>query len=244
MSACVTACLPSPRPPSMGARISPPTCPGGPPPRRHRGGLPSTSVPSSRCRRVAAARWDAAGTRPGPHSVVYLILSYRPRGGAGPGAYVVPTRGCCAPQLEQSTKVLDVRIHSPLCPSAVETHLGTVKGKFARTCAAMEAPADTQCTHALMRSCPCPAEVEYALHTLPLCHMAAFAVDVTATQRATWAAVGRCGPHAHVIRGVGAVHSAAERGQLRGCHCVRRGTSPTAGGHPSTASPGQLALLC
>jgi len=37
-----------------------------------------------------------------------------------------------------------------------------------------------------MRSCLGPAKVQYSLRTLPIRHMAAFAADVTATQRATW----------------------------------------------------------
>jgi len=69
------------------------------------------------------------------------------------------------------------------------THLGTLKGKFGRTCAAVAALADTQCAHALMRSCLGPAKVQYALRTLPLRHTAVFAADITATQRATWDAV-------------------------------------------------------
>jgi len=67
----------------------------------------------------------------------------------------------------------------------VVTHLGTLKGKFARTCAAVAALADTQCAHALMRSCLGPAKVQYALRTLPLRHTAVFAAVITATQRAT-----------------------------------------------------------
>jgi len=82
-----------------------------------------------------------------------------------------------------------VPIHSPLYHSPVGTHLGTLKGKFARTCAAMAALADTLCAHALMRSCLGPAKVQYALRTLPLRHTAVFAADITATQRATWDAV-------------------------------------------------------
>jgi len=54
-------------------------------------------------------------------------------------------------------------IHSPLYHASVGTHLGTLKGKFPRTCAAVAALADTQCAHALMRSCLGPAEVQYAL---------------------------------------------------------------------------------
>jgi len=64
-----------------------------------------------------------------------------------------------------------------------------VKGKFARTCAAVAALADTRCDHAVMRSCLGPAKVQYALRTLPLRHTAVFAADVTATQRATWDAL-------------------------------------------------------
>jgi len=67
--------------------------------------------------------------------------------------------------------------------------LGTLKGKFARTCAAVVALADTQCPHALMRSCLGPAKVLYGLRTLPLRHTAVFAADVTATQRANWCTV-------------------------------------------------------
>jgi len=62
--------------------------------------------------------------------------------------------------------------------------LGTLERKFARTCAAVAALADTQVTQALMRSCLGLAKVQYALRTLSLRHTAAFAADVTATQRA------------------------------------------------------------
>jgi len=55
-----------------------------------------------------------------------------------------------------------------LYPSPVGAHLGTLKGKFARTCAAVVALADTQSTHALMRSCLGPAKVQYAPRNLPL----------------------------------------------------------------------------
>jgi len=85
--------------------------------------------------------------------------------------------------------VLGVPIHSHLYHSPVGAHLGALEGKFARTCAAVAALADTQCEHALMRSCLGPAKVQYALRTLPLRHTAVFAADVTATQRATWDAV-------------------------------------------------------
>jgi len=40
-----------------------------------------------------------------------------------------------------------------------------------------------------MRSCLGPAKVQYALRTLSIRHTAAFAADVTSTQRATWDAV-------------------------------------------------------
>jgi len=87
--------------------------------------------------------------------------------------------------MEGGTEVLGVPIHSPLYPSPERTHLGTLKGKFARTCAAVAALADTQSAHALMRSCLGPAKVQYALRTLPIHHTA----DVTVTQQATWDAV-------------------------------------------------------
>jgi len=82
--------------------------------------------------------------------------------------------------------VLGVPIHSPLYLAPVGTHLGTLKGKFARTCAALAALVDTQCAHALMRSGLGPEKVQYALRTLPLCHTAVLVADVTAPQRATW----------------------------------------------------------
>jgi len=88
--------------------------------------------------------------------------------------------------LEGGTEVLGVPIHSPLYPSPVGTHLGTLNAKFARTCAAVAALPETQCAHALIRSCLGPAKVRYALRTLPLRHTAVFAADITATQRATW----------------------------------------------------------
>jgi len=86
-------------------------------------------------------------------------------------------------------EVLGVPIHSPLYHAPVGAHLGALKGKFARTCAAVAALADTQCVHALMRSCLGPPKVQYALRTQPLRHTAVFAADVTATKRATWDAV-------------------------------------------------------
>jgi len=91
--------------------------------------------------------------------------------------------------LERGTELLGVPIHAPLYPSPLGAHLGALKGKFARTCAAVAALADTQCAHSLMRSCLGPGKVQYALRTLPIRHTAAFAADVTATQRATWDAV-------------------------------------------------------
>jgi len=62
-------------------------------------------------------------------------------------------------------------------------------GKFAHTCAAVAAVTDTQSAHALIRSCLGPAKVKYAHRTLPVRHTAAFAADVTATQRARLDAV-------------------------------------------------------
>jgi len=99
----------------------------------------------------------------------------------GPG--LVPAASPLAPatrlHLEGGTGVLGVPIHSALYPSPVGAHQGALEGRFARTCAA----------HALMRSCLGPAKVKYAFRTLPNRHTAAFAADVTATQRATWEAV-------------------------------------------------------
>jgi len=88
--------------------------------------------------------------------------------------------------LEEGTEMLGVPIHCPLFPSPMGPQLETLKGKSARTCSAGAALADTHSAHAVMRSCLGPAKVQYALHTLPLRHTAAFAADVTATQRATW----------------------------------------------------------
>jgi len=45
--------------------------------------------------------------------------------------------------LEAGTEVLGEPIHSPLYHSPVGTHLGVLKRKFARTCAAVAALADT-----------------------------------------------------------------------------------------------------
>jgi len=109
----------------------------------------------------------------------------------GPG--LVPTTSLLASatrlHLEAGTEVLGVPIHSPRYHSPVGAHLGALKGKFAPTCAAVAALAETQCAHALMRSCLGPAKVQYDHRTLPLRHTAVFAADVTATQRATWDAV-------------------------------------------------------
>jgi len=80
---------------------------------------------------------------------------------------------------------LGVPIHAPLYPSPVQDHLGALKGKFARTCRAVAALVDTQSAHALMRPCLGPKRVEYALRTMPIRLTAAFAADVTVTQRAT-----------------------------------------------------------
>jgi len=91
--------------------------------------------------------------------------------------------------LEEGTEVLGVPIHSPLYHAPVGAHLRTLEGKFARTCAAVAALADTQWAHSLMRSCLGPEKVQYALRTLPLRHMAVSAADVTATQRAMWDAL-------------------------------------------------------
>jgi len=83
--------------------------------------------------------------------------------------------------LEKGTEALGVPIHSLFYQASLGTHLGTLKGMSARTCAAVAAPADTQFAHALMRSCLGPAKVQYALRTLPFRHTAVFAADVTAT---------------------------------------------------------------
>jgi len=55
-------------------------------------------------------------------------------------------------RLEGGSGVLGVPIHSLLFPSPVVAHLGALKGRFARTCAAVAALANTQSAHALMRS--------------------------------------------------------------------------------------------
>jgi len=105
----------------------------------------------------------------------------------GPGLVPAASPLAAATRLhrEGGTEVLGVPIHSPLYPSTVGAHLGALKGRFARTCAAVAALADTQSAHARMRSCLGPAKVQYGLRTLPIRHTAAFAADVIVTQRAT-----------------------------------------------------------
>jgi len=76
--------------------------------------------------------------------------------------------------LEQGTEVLGVPTRSPLYLAPVGTHLGALKGNFAGICAAVAALADTQCAHGPMRFCLGPAQVQYALRTLPLRHTAVF----------------------------------------------------------------------
>jgi len=65
----------------------------------------------------------------------------------------------------------------------VGAQLGTLKGKFARTCAAVATLADT------LRSCQGPTKVHYALRNLQLRQTAAFAEEVTSTQPSTWDSV-------------------------------------------------------
>jgi len=79
----------------------------------------------------------------------------------GPGLVPAssPLAAAARLHLEGGTEVLGVPIHAPLSHSPLGTHLGTLKGKFARTCAAVAALADTQCAHVLMRSCLGPAKV-------------------------------------------------------------------------------------
>jgi len=99
--------------------------------------------------------------------------------------------------LEEDMEVLVVPIHSSVYYALVGTHLGTLKGTFARTCAAVTALADTQCAHALMLSCPGTPKLQHALRTLPLRYTASFAADVTVTKRASWdAVVGKPTSHA------------------------------------------------
>jgi len=95
--------------------------------------------------------------------------------------------------------------------------LETLKGKFARTCAAVAALADTQCAHALLRSCLGPAKVQYALRTLPLRHTAVFAADITATQWATWdEVVGTPTSDAAWVHGVASAADVAPVARLAG----------------------------
>jgi len=120
-----------------------------------------------------------------------LELNLRGKTVWGPGLVPVssPLTAATRLHLEDGTEVLGVPIHSSLYPAPLGGHLGTLKGTFARKCAAVAARADIQCAHALMLSCLGPAKVQYALRTLPLRHTAVFAADVTAKQRATWDAV-------------------------------------------------------
>jgi len=71
--------------------------------------------------------------------------------GPGTGVHGVPLANATRLHLEEGTQELGVPIQSDLYHSPVGVHLGTLKGKFARTCAALAALADTQCAHALMR---------------------------------------------------------------------------------------------
>jgi len=72
----------------------------------------------------------------------------------GPGLVLAssPLAATARLHLEWCTEVLGVPIHSTLYHPPVGTPLGTLKGKIARTCAAVAALADTQSAHALMRS--------------------------------------------------------------------------------------------
>jgi len=62
--------------------------------------------------------------------------------GVGPGLVPAssPLAGATRKHLEGGTEVLGMPIHYP---SPVGAHLGVQKGKLARTCAAVEALADT-----------------------------------------------------------------------------------------------------
>jgi len=84
-----------------------------------------------------------------------LELNLRNTTVRGPGLVPAssPLAAATRLHLEGGTEVLGVPIHCPLYHSPVGTHLGTLKGKFARTCSAVAALADTQCAHALMQSC-------------------------------------------------------------------------------------------
>jgi len=55
--------------------------------------------------------------------------------------------------LEEGTEVLGVTIHSSLYHSPVGAHLGTLKGKFARTWAAVAALADARAHVVLLGPC-------------------------------------------------------------------------------------------
>jgi len=99
--------------------------------------------------------------------------------------------------------MLGLPIHDPLYPSPVGAHLGALKGKFARTCAAVAALADTQSAHALMRSWQGPAKVQYALRTLHGGRRGGRHCDPAGH-------LGCCGGHARVRCSVGASHTAAE----------------------------------
>jgi len=63
----------------------------------------------------------------------------------GPGLVPATSPQAAATRLhlQAGTEVLGVPIHSPLYHSPVVAHLGAPKGKFARTCAAVAALADT-----------------------------------------------------------------------------------------------------
>jgi len=138
------------------------------------------------------ARWRRSlGALQRPCPLLGLVLNLRKTTVWGPGMVPAssPLAAATRLHLEEGTKVLGVPIHCPVYHSPVRAHLETLKGTFARTCAAVAALADTQSAHALMRSCLGPVKVQYALRTLSLRHRAAFAADVTATQRARWDAV-------------------------------------------------------
>jgi len=88
--------------------------------------------------------------------------------------------------MEKGTEMLGFPIQSPLYASAVEAHLRKLGAKFSHTCSTVGGLADTQSAHAHMRNCLGPANVQYALRTLPLRHTAAFTENITVTQQATW----------------------------------------------------------
>jgi len=74
-----------------------------------------------------------------------LRLNLRKTTVRGPGLVPAssPLAAATRLHLEEGTEVLGVPIHCPLYPSPVGAHLGTLKGNFARTCAAVAALADT-----------------------------------------------------------------------------------------------------